>query len=707
MAASKSFGLCKRAFHACIPSHFMLPLRLNSLIHLFQVIVGDVSYFSWYEMVDYFMREDPLDKSKESTNSQDDDGLHYFDADDGHDLFFDSCESNEDMESSDESFIPMKHPASSLISAFATGDDDEYGDNTMASFDSDSTFWVCDNSATGHICNDKSLFHGPMVPSEYNVGSATGTSNANLMGTVVLWVTDDEGVEHTFTLNDCVYLPESPVNLLSTRRLSEQFPDQNGRVDRRGTGITSVFEEHALFWHGRKYHKTFRTANSGLPECLFNTGFSMLDTYTSQVTRHYDDKVSWAFANEVKDKSHVEGDKIEIGLEDATSFLQGMKLLYNDGSGTKDLVTFLGVDYVEDMQLKCQVQLSDGSKVLVYPEMLNYIENPDIASIPQTSDDYCRDCQNIQPDDIKHILDPKPLSPLQEEMMSYHYRLHHLPFPKLIALAERGDIPKRLADLRGRTPICVACVFGTAHKRPWRTKSKKKHPIRKKSDNAPGKKTSVDQIVSAQPGLIPQMSGFLTNMRINGATVFVDHYSDHVYVYLMRDLTLDETLLAKEAYERFLHSNGVSAQSYHADNGRFADKGFQDDCKRNNQTITFCGVGAHHQNGIAERKIKDITLGGRTLLLHAKRMLPEYISTILWPFAIKCYEDRMNNLVHRADGRTPYQTLASLDEGAINVANFHTFGCPCYVLDHRLQSGQGKIPKWEPRARMGIYVTRP
>ena len=31
MAASKSFGLCKRAFHACIPSQFMLPLRLNSL----------------------------------------------------------------------------------------------------------------------------------------------------------------------------------------------------------------------------------------------------------------------------------------------------------------------------------------------------------------------------------------------------------------------------------------------------------------------------------------------------------------------------------------------------------------------------------------------------------------------------------------------------------------------------------------------------
>jgi hypothetical protein len=85
-------------------------------------------------------------------------------------------------------------------------------------------------------------------------------------------------------------------------------------------------------------------------------------------------------------------------------------------------------------------------------------------------------------------------------------------------------------------------------------------------------------------------------------------------------------------------------------------------------------------------------------------MFPEYISTILWPFAIKCYEDRLNNLIHHADGRTPYETLASLYAAPTNMSNFHTFGCPCYILYHRLQSGTGKIPKWEPQARMDIYV---
>jgi hypothetical protein len=90
-----------------------------------------------------------------------------------------------------------------------------------------------------------------------------------------------------------------------------------------------------------------------------------------------------------------------------------------------------------------------------------------------------------------------------------------------------------------------------------------------------------------------------------GATMFVDHYSDHVDVYLMRDLMLSETLLAKHAYEQFLASVGVDLKAFHADNGRFADKGFRDDCASSHQTITFCGVGSHHQNGIAESVIYD------------------------------------------------------------------------------------------------------
>ncbi len=83
----------------------------------------------------------------------------------------------------------------------------------------------------------------------------------------------------------------------------------------------------------------------------------------------------------------------------------------------------------------------------------------------------------------------------------------------------------------------------------------------------------MDQMVSAHPGLIPQMAGLLTNLCIWGATIFVDHFSDYVYVALMRDLTLDETLLAKSSFERHASDEGITINSYQADNGCFADAG--------------------------------------------------------------------------------------------------------------------------------------
>ena len=62
----------------------------------------------------------------------------------------------------------------------------------------------------------------------------------------------------------------------------------------------------------------------------------------------------------------------------------------------------------------------------------------------------------------------------------------------------------------------------------------------------------------------------------------------------MRDLTLDETILAKHAYKQFLSTLDVTLKAYHADDGPFADKGFCVNCLSCNQVITFCGIGSHH-----------------------------------------------------------------------------------------------------------------
>eukprot|EP00985_Skeletonema_marinoi_P024977 scaffold17903_cov132-Skeletonema_marinoi.AAC.1 len=86
------------------------------------------------------------------------------------------------------------------------------------------------------------------------------------------------------------------------------------------------------------------------------------------------------------------------------------------------------------------------------------------------------------------------------------------------------------------------------------------------------------------------MSGFLTHERIWGATTFVDHVSDYVYVHLMKTFTIEETLSAKKAFEKIVGMSGNDVKSYRADNGRFADTKWQQSCETLNQELTLCGV---------------------------------------------------------------------------------------------------------------------
>ena len=140
--------------------------------------------------------------------------------------------------------------------------------------------------------------------------------------------------------------------------------------------------------------------------------------------------------------------------------------------------------------------------------------------------------------------------------MSWHHWLYHLPYRILFWLASLSFIQKRLLECRNKPPLCVACQFGQAHRHPWQTKGKKIRSIKIPKQTKPSDGVLVDQIVSAQHCLIPQMSRFITNQRLWGATTFVDHVSDYVYVHLMRDLSLPETLLAKSAMKKVMAQAG-------------------------------------------------------------------------------------------------------------------------------------------------------
>ena len=75
-----------------------------------------------------------------------------------------------------------------------------------------------------------------------------------------------------------------------------------------------------------------------------------------------------------------------------------------------------------------------------------------------------------------------------------------------------------------------------------------------------------------------------------------------------------------------------------------------DDLKRKGQTITYSGVGAYHQNGIAKTTIKTITLCAGTMMLHALLHWHEMSDLELWPFAMD-YAIQIWNNMPKQDGQ--------------------------------------------------------
>ena len=181
--------------------------------------------------------------------------------------------------------------------------------------------------------------------------------------------------------------------------------------------------------------------------------------------------------------------------------------------------------------------------------------------------------------------DPEPtsLNP-HDELLRWHFRLGHLSFDRVKQLARMGQLPKRL--LTCKTPFCAACQYGKLTKRPWRVKGDSKHTT--KVATGPGQVVSVDQLESNSPGLIAQLKGKLTQQRYKYATVFVDQYTGYTFVYLQKPLTSEETVQAKHAFERSSEHRGVRILHYHADNGRFADNAFVNDCKTQGQGLSYC-----------------------------------------------------------------------------------------------------------------------
>ena len=176
-----------------------------------------------------------------------------------------------------------------------------------------------------------------------------------------------------------------------------------------------------------------------------------------------------------------------------------------------------------------------------------------------------------------------------------------------------------------------------------------------------------------------------------GGCIFVDHATGYIHVKYQVSLSASETIAAKHAYKQHMHDMGVVVTHYHSNNGVFAANAFVDEINKSGQMINYAGVGAHHQNGVAERDIQTVMSMARTMMLHAAVRWPDMADASHWPMAVD-YATYILNHVPRNNGLSPIELVTKVGQHYDDLTNIHVWGAPAYVLDPSLQDGK-KIPK--------------
>jgi hypothetical protein len=169
----------------------------------------------------------------------------------------------------------------------------------------------------------------------------------------------------------------------------------------------------------------------------------------------------------------------------------------------------------------------------------------------------------------------------------------------------------------------VSCLFRKATQTPWRTKAPLNR-FRAPPTKRPGDVIlAVDQLLLSTPGLIGWLIEVLFDSKkgiqrqLSLLITSVDT-SMSIFSKQLQPLAA-ETLEGKEASERSAKAHGVTVWHYHADNGIFAVKALVHEVNQEGQTVSFCAMKAHHQNGKAEKRIRHLQETARTMLLGSKK----------------------------------------------------------------------------------------
>ena len=535
---------------------------------------------------------------------------------------------------------------STLVVSSASSPYSHDGVQLPVSFDTDSLDFGVDNRCSGCISNVRDHFVGDLVKTNKVIKGYGGSRIHNVWeGTMRLPITDDNGAVEYFLIPHSYFVPDGDARLLSPQHWAKYM--KASQRPPAGVAPEQTFHDRVvLTWNKGKSVKTIPLDQANVATFTLAPGYTRYSLYCKE--------------------AQIDIDKDDLQPEiiaDSAALIE---------------------DEEEDEETDPEYQVNA-------PKVTSF--NLDGPTTPSHN--------------TPHIIEDeedRQVNNISAEFLKYHHKFNHCSPRRMQLLARSGVIPRRLAKCP--VPVCSACLYGKATRRPWRTKPSN-DPSDGYTPTTPGEVVSVDQMSSNVAGLVAQMAGRPTHSRYKVVTVFVDQATGFSFVHFQKSTSGEETVEGKELFERYAASMGHKIKHYHADNGIFASNLWKAHCIAKHQGLTFAGVGAHHQNGVAENKIRQLQSQGRTMLIHAAKRWPSAVEANLWPYAVRMANESSNELPSLAfkDGRTPLQAFAG-SRATTNPRFWQPFACPVYVLDDSLLSAGGIKGKWKERSRVGLYLGR-
>ena len=119
--------------------------------------------------------------------------------------------------------------------------------------------------------------------------------------------------------------------------------------------------------------------------------------------------------------------------------------------------------------------------------------------------------------------------------------------------------------------------------------------------------------------------------------------------------------------------------------------------------MSYSGVGAHGQNGVAEREIQTVVTSARTMMIHQALLWSEHFDTRLCPFVLDQASYLYNHLPNKFSHVAPLEIFVGSKLDSSLLRNEKVWGFSAYILDPKLQDGK-KLPKCDPQTRQGQYL---